>query len=50
MMLSSVDLPEPGRAEHDHQFAGVERQVDAAQGVDGDLAHLVDLGQTNGFE
>src|SRR5690606_1999315 len=37
-------------AEQHHQFAAVEREVDAAQRLHLDLAHVVDLGETAGDE
>ena len=43
MMLSSVDLPAAGRAEQDDELASRQVEVDAAQRVHLDLAHVVDL-------
>ena len=44
-MCISVDLPEPGRSHDRGEGAGGERDVDAAQGIDGGVALAVALGQ-----
>ena len=43
MMFMAVDLPGTGRAHDGHEFSLVDGQIDAVQGVDGLLPHLVDL-------
>ena len=49
-MLSSVDLPLPDGPEQDDELALEQIEIDAAQGVHVDLAHVVDLGDPAGDE
>jgi hypothetical protein len=45
MMLSRVDLPDPRRAQQDHELPFRQRQRHVAQGRHFDLADVIGLGQ-----